>query len=132
MEFPINGFNSNERGIRFRIASSPLMDLAKEQFSTYLQMLGIDSFVEIIEENVHDAGSVGFQIHDEHVERLAPDGDTAQLCQLLNLDTIANLRDLERETVWSDAAAWMAAPAMPLPSGADNLAPCEALASATN
>ncbi|MDR3499561.1 MAG: lysophospholipase [Parvibaculum sp.] len=42
------------------------------------------------------------------------------------------LRDLERETVWSDAAAWMAAPAMPLPSGADNLAPCEALASAAN
>jgi alpha-beta hydrolase superfamily lysophospholipase len=40
------------------------------------------------------------------------------------------LRDLERETVWTDIAAWIANPRAPLPSGAQNLAPCEALASA--
>lgn len=40
------------------------------------------------------------------------------------------LRDLERETVWTDIVAWMANPRTALPSGAGNLAPCEALASA--
>ena len=37
------------------------------------------------------------------------------------------LRDLERETVWKDIAAWIAKPTAPLPSGAENLSPCGGL-----
>lgn len=99
MEFPINGFNSNERGIRFRIASSPMMDLAKQQFSAYLQTLEIDSCVEMVEESVRDTGAVGFQVRDEFVETFAADGDTSLICKALRLDTTANPLDLEREIV---------------------------------
>lgn len=40
------------------------------------------------------------------------------------------LRDLQRERVWEDIAAWIAEPDGVLPSGGQNLAPCEALAAA--
>ena len=99
MEFPINGFNSNERGIRFRIASPPLMELAKQHFSNYLQELQIDSFVELVEEGTPGENLVGFQVRDEQTERLAPEGDTSQLCRILGLDTVSSPRDLEREIV---------------------------------
>lgn len=40
------------------------------------------------------------------------------------------MRDLEREVVWKDVAAWIADPDGPLASGAGDLRPCEALAAA--
>lgn len=97
MEFPINGFSLNERGIRLRMTSSTSMDLAKAKFSAYLESLEIDALVEIVEENIRDAGSVNFQVRDELVEQFAPDGDTSLIVQALGLDTLKNARDLERE-----------------------------------
>ena len=38
------------------------------------------------------------------------------------------LRDLDRETVWRDIESWMEARAKPLPSGAENLSSCPAMA----
>lgn len=40
------------------------------------------------------------------------------------------LRDLQREVVWKDIEAWMAGAGSALPSGAENLSPCETLAAA--
>lgn len=40
------------------------------------------------------------------------------------------LRDLDREVVWRDIESWIEARGKPLPSGAENLAPCPTLAHA--
>ena len=66
-------------------------------FPLQLEVLGLDKYVGITD--VADDGGqfVSFQLRNELANEWAPDGDTTQLCQKLNLDTLGHADDLERE-----------------------------------
>ena len=99
MQRAVNGLISNEGGIQIRGAAVGEFQAAKQNFSKYLKDLGISQYVKTIDERTTSPGFLGFQLRDVSSKKWAPVGDTAQLCEKLNLDTYSNSSDLEREIV---------------------------------
>jgi len=69
----------------------------RENLSLQLGGLGLDKYVTI-SEAVDDKGQyVRLKLRNDLTNEWSPDLDTTQLCQILNLDTLNNPDDLERE-----------------------------------
>lgn len=76
----------------------------------------------------HDQVVPPVPVADALVAMRAAHVDVTSVCYAQGYHML--LRDLERELVWTDIAAWMADRQAVLPSGAQNLSPCEALSAA--
>ena len=66
-----------------------------------LEQLGLDKYVAMTGAADDGAQFTRFQLRAELANKWAPEGDTTQLCQALNLDTLNNTDDLEREILLS-------------------------------
>ncbi len=72
-------------------------EASQRSFLNRLAKLKLESCVET---SIRSSGSqpcVEFQLHHECANKWAPGGDTTQLCERLQLDTVNNPTDLERE-----------------------------------
>lgn len=94
MQRAINGLNSNEGGIQIHERDDVQ---SRRRFQRRLKDLGLNQYIKSINESSSIRPFRGFQIHAADSQRLAPDGDTSNICQLLNLDTIRSADDLECE-----------------------------------
>lgn len=66
-----------------------------------LEKQGLDKYVAITGAADDTGQFVSFRLHSELASEWAKDSDTTQLCQKLNLDTLNNVGDLEREILLS-------------------------------
>jgi len=82
-------------GIRIVVDSDS--DSIRRNFTMQLRELGLEEQVEIIDLPDSNATAIQFRLHAELADSWAPNGDTMELCQKLQLDTRNNSRDLERE-----------------------------------
>ena len=86
-------------GIRINISpAEKYSDNGKSpEFSIRLAQLGLDKYIAI--ENTGDESRqlISFSLLKKFSDAWAADHDTTQLCQILNLNTLNNIDDLERE-----------------------------------
>jgi Protein-glutamine gamma-glutamyltransferase len=74
------------------------LEAVRRNILLHLEKQGLDKHVAIAGVADDDQGQfVSFQLSSELSREWAPDGDTTRLCQQLNLDTLNNTDDLERE-----------------------------------
>ena len=99
MQRAANCSNQHEGGIQIQGAPLRELDTARQSFDSYLKQLDIYQHVTTIDDRIVSPGFLGFQLRQSDSVDWAPQGDTAQLCEKLKLDTRANLDDLEREIV---------------------------------
>ena len=92
-----SGLKSSARGIQIHGTTALEVEAAQRGFLNRLRELGLDQYVEASDIQAASSRVVGFQLRDEFANEWAPDDDTTQLCEKLNLDTQGHSRDLERE-----------------------------------
>lgn len=97
MSRAINDVDRNIEGIQIRGLAAQDIGLAQEKFLAQLKGLGLDRGVDVIKKPLAGERSARFRLCRDLVSEWAPDGDTMQLCQILNLDAEGNCADLERE-----------------------------------
>lgn len=66
-------------------------------FPFQLEELGLGEYVALTNVADDEGQFARFQLRNELAKEWAPEGDTTQLCQKRNLDTLSNTDDLERE-----------------------------------
>lgn len=91
--------NQHEGGIQIHGGQTEAVTTARRELETYLKNLNICQHVNTIHDSDASRGFLGFQLRTSDSVNWAPAGDTAQLCEKLNLQTQANDDDLEREIV---------------------------------
>jgi len=79
------------------LVNSLTSDDKLNSLSIRIDELFLRDYVEISIEVIDDNRFTHFKLRNELASELAPDGDTTQLCLKLNLDTLNNADDLERE-----------------------------------
>ncbi|MCX7421182.1 MAG: hypothetical protein NT013_16795 [Planctomycetia bacterium] len=84
-------------GIQICGSTDFVIEQSRLRFLSYLDELGLTQYVTAPVCRCSTPPSVKFMIHGNHAEELAPQGDTTQLCEKLNLDTHNRPQDLERE-----------------------------------
>ena len=99
MQRAANCSNQHEGGIQIQGGQRGELDTARPRFESYLKGLDICQRVNTIDDRVVSPGFLGFQLRHSESMDLAPEGDTSQLSQKLNLNTRDNPEDLEREIV---------------------------------
>ncbi len=73
------------------------INTARHNLPLQLNELGLQKYVRTTSEVSDGNQYARFKLHSKLASELAPDSDTTQLCQKLNLDTLNNTEDLERE-----------------------------------
>ena len=94
----MNKNNSVEQvpgGILIRVASAKDIATTKMSFLDQAAKLGIDQLIEATDES--DARAIRFRLRPAEQHELAPDWNTLHLCEKLNLRTLENRTDLEKE-----------------------------------
>jgi hypothetical protein len=94
----MNKNNSVEQvpgGILIRVASVTDIATTKKSFLDQAVKLGIDQSMEATDES--DARAIRFRLRPAVQHELAPDWNTLQLCEKLNLHTLESRTDLEKE-----------------------------------
>ena len=86
-------------GVQFHGSNEDEGQQSKEKFLNYLRELGLEQYVMATVCHGDVSPNVRFELWEEFADEFAPQGDTTQLCQKLNLDTVNQPRDLEREIV---------------------------------
>ena len=84
-------------GIQVLRSTEEEVEAARLNFLNRLRELGIDQHVQTSVGVVAGSSVVEFRLSETSANELAPGRDTTQLCRKLNLDTIGNPSDLERE-----------------------------------
>ena len=97
MHHAVSGLKSSARGIQIHGTTALEVEAAQRGFLNRLRELGLDQYVETFDVPTATSRVVGFQLCEEFANEWAPDNDTTQLCEKLNLDTQGHSRDLERE-----------------------------------
>jgi len=90
------GFDPRFGGCRI-LGTVQNVESARRSFLGQLEALGLDRYVKATDEPDVDRPSVRFELRREFAREWAPDYDTTQLCQKLDLGTLGNSSDLERE-----------------------------------
>lgn len=93
----MNNPDPNLGGINIQGKTTEAVAAAKQNFQLQLKELGLEPWVTTVLEMHANGYSLHFQLRRELACEWAPDSDTTQLCQRLNLDTEGNAADLERE-----------------------------------
>ncbi|WP_413437063.1 hypothetical protein ACFDAU_11550 [Sulfuriferula sp. GW1] len=93
----MNDAQGKAMGIRIHRASTQALEADRLSFLGQLEALGLVQYVQIID--AEDVGilCIKFQLRTDVANEWAPDWDTLQLCQALDLDSEGNSDDLERE-----------------------------------
>lgn len=94
MQRAVNGLDSNEGGIQIHGGEDVQ---ARRRFQRRLKELGLNHFIKSINDSSSPRPFRGFQVHAAQAQYLAPEGDTSNICQKLNLNTTRSADDLERE-----------------------------------
>jgi hypothetical protein len=82
-------------GVLIRVASVADLAATRKNFLDQAVKLGIDQFIEVTEEN--DGLAIRFRLFPATRDEFSPAYDTLHLCEKLNLNTLANRTDLEKE-----------------------------------
>lgn len=83
------------RGVQFQTVGQSDAQLIQEQFSRYLNQLGLTLNLNIIQ----DVKGISFSMKSDDLNRLAPAWDTTQLSKNLNLNSDSSEVGLEKEIV---------------------------------
>lgn len=84
-------------GIYISLSTSRDMEAARLNVMDQLGALGLDQYVKAADETDGDRFGARFRLREEFAGKWAPDSDTIQLCESLQLDTLGKSGDLERE-----------------------------------
>jgi hypothetical protein len=82
-------------GVLIRVANDQDVATTRKRFLDQAVKLGIDQSIEATDEG--DAGAIRFRLRPEVQHKLAPDWNTLQLCERLNLHPLESRIDLEKE-----------------------------------
>jgi hypothetical protein len=85
----------NLGGVLIRVASVADLAATRKSFLNQAVKLGIDRFIEATDEK--DDLAIRFRLLPATRDEFAPAYDTLHLCEKLNLNTLANRTDLEKE-----------------------------------
>jgi len=84
-------------GIQIHGTSAQDIAAARRNFLVQLEALGLAPYVRASDGEDGGRPCIRFRLREELASAWAPDSDTMQLCEVLDLDTQGNAGDLERE-----------------------------------
>ena len=90
-----SGVEQNIGGILIRVAGNLELASTRQNFLDHAARLGIDQLIETTVES--DTHAIRFRLLPALQQELAPDCDTLQLCEKLDLHTLDKPADLEKE-----------------------------------
>jgi hypothetical protein len=90
-----SGVEQDIGGILIRVANVADLATTRKRFLDQAIKLGIDQLIEATDES--DARAIRFRLRLAPQQELAPDWNTLQLCEKLNLHTLENRIDFEKE-----------------------------------